>query len=761
MTNRLLGLRLVAALLLTPLAASAQVYVSGTISDSDSSQPLSGATVVFEETSTLARSSTVSDLEGLYVMNPRLEAGAYAVEIRFLGYETLRDTVQVVGRTVEFNYELTASVRDIAEATVQGERAGLIGESAGLQRITPIDLALVPAGGGQGDVAAYLQTVPGVASLGDRGGQLYIRGGTPSETLSQLDGIRLERPFHIVGVFSAFPTEVVRRADVYSGGFPARFGGRSGAVIDATTRPGPDDGLEASATFSTFQSSARISGPVVPGRVSAMVSARESLVASVFPEVVGQNFPYSFGDAVGNLSARLGGTVTLGLTGVRTHDRGEVGTQRVRDNDVTDEFRTDSTRYLIRWENEGVGATLRAGTDTFGGMLRASGSRSRNRQGPDFALRRDGGSEAVEGVAEVFGRRGAFGYRLGAFARQGTLTYSFDDFVTTASADSVEVSEAGGYVELSAHNGPMQVEGGLRVHRYSPANQVSLEPRARLLWERPGGRNQVGIGAASIAAGIFRQGETGLTDSRESGDVFVAYVPVGEGEDLPTSQHLLAAVEGQVGRGFGVSVESFVKTFSDLRVARLSSVLLPSTEFDLASGLAYGGDIRADATRRVGKTRLTGSASYSLQKVEYELDETGERFAAPQDLRHQASFLGKLDVWRFEFQAQWLFGSGLPFTPSRGFDIYLDPDDPDVSPIEGGVPRGLYGERNSRRLPNFHRLDLWVRSRVVRPKYEIDLSVGLLNVYDRRNLFYFDLTEFRRVDQIPLLPVLGLQVRTR
>ena len=210
-----------------------------------------------------------------------------------------------------------------------------------------------------------------------------------------------------------------------------------------------------------------------------------------------------------------------------------------------------------------------------------------------------------------------------------------------------------------------------------------------------------------------------------------------------------------------MSAEAFVKTFSDLRIPRLSSVLLPETRFDRGGGRAFGADVRADGSRVVGDVTVTGSAGYSVQSVRYELDAGGDAFPAAHDRRHQLSLLGKLAVGGFTLHGQFQYGSGLPYTPSAGFDRFIDPDDPEASAADDGVVRALYGARNSRRLPAYHRLDLWVQREVVRPGYTLGVRLGVLNVYNRANLFYFDLAEFRRVDQIPILPSLGVTLRTR
>jgi hypothetical protein len=79
--------------------------------------------------------------------------------------------------------------------------------------------------------------LPGVASSGSS--RAYIRGSSLDDVLVEFDGVTLSDPFHMKdfqSLLSAFDTAAIGRMDVYSGGFPVRYGARSGAVIDITPR---------------------------------------------------------------------------------------------------------------------------------------------------------------------------------------------------------------------------------------------------------------------------------------------------------------------------------------------------------------------------------------------------------------------------------------------------------------------------------------------------------------------------------------------
>jgi hypothetical protein len=69
----------------------------------------------------------------------------------------------------------------------------------------------------------------------------------------------------------------------------------------------------------------------------------------------------------------------------------------------------------------------------------------------------------------------------------------------------------------------------------------------------------------------------------------------------------------------------------------------------------------------------------------------------------------------------------------------------------------LFADFNKGRLPTYHRLDLALRYRKEwNNDRSMDINFSLTNAYDRRNIFYFDRIRYTRVDQLPILPALGL-----
>jgi hypothetical protein len=125
------------------------------------------------------------------------------------------------------------------------------------------------------DAIRALGRLPGLAQNGISA-QSSIRGGESGELLTLLDGFPLRQAFHIPGyqsVFGVLDPGLIDEAEVYTGGFPVRYGNRMGGVfdlstIDATQEPRTALGL------SVFNAMARSGGNLEIANVDWLAAAR-------------------------------------------------------------------------------------------------------------------------------------------------------------------------------------------------------------------------------------------------------------------------------------------------------------------------------------------------------------------------------------------------------------------------------------------------------------------------------------------------------
>jgi outer membrane cobalamin receptor len=129
-----------------------------------------------------------------------------------------------------------AEVESLDEVPVYSSRRAFGATSANARvSFTGADLEQVP--GSQNDAVRALHEAPGLAT--NLSAQPYVRGASLDDVLVQFDGIPLANPFHLKNfqtLVSAFDPSAIDHVDVYTGGFPVRYGTRSGGVIDLVPR---------------------------------------------------------------------------------------------------------------------------------------------------------------------------------------------------------------------------------------------------------------------------------------------------------------------------------------------------------------------------------------------------------------------------------------------------------------------------------------------------------------------------------------------
>jgi len=69
------------------------------------------------------------------------------------------------------------------------------------------------------------------------------------------------------------------------------------------------------------------------------------------------------------------------------------------------------------------------------------------------------------------------------------------------------------------------------------------------------------------------------------------------------------------------------------------------------------------------------------------------------------------------------------------------------------------GDQNLGRLPSYHRLDITVTKELDLNLIDIEMSFSILNVYNRKNVFYLNRNTGERVNMLPFLPTATVKVK--
>lgn len=737
-------------LLLQGTAAGQTISVRGFVTDADDGEALQGVNVVLDN-SEGGFYGTVTDNDGIYTLS-RVPPGRYLFQISFIGYETYVDTLLFrAGALRTINVEMSASDTELGEVLVEAESraGGAASVTAGLQSVKPEDIELVPAPDVSGDLATYLTTLPGVVSIGDRGGQLFIRGGEPSHNMVLIDGMYVHQPFHILGFYSAFPADIINRADVYAGGFGSQYNGRMSSVIDVYTRNGSKKQFGGSVSLAPFVSAATLEGPIVKDRMSILGSIRQSVIDEGAANYVSEDLPYDFGDAFIKVHTILNENQQLSFSWLDTNDSGVLGEEESVDR-VLDE---------IRWTNKafGIRYLFLSGSRPFLGELLFSVSRMRSEVGPNESPVRTSQFNNFNYAVNFTNFIGRTEWKYGIFARAPSLRTELGGLFQDFELGIGRRHKIGLYLEPDVHiNANLRARIGVVAMIFTGDESNNFfEPRARLVWD-------VGPHEFSAAAGLHHQEVIGLNDRRDATNVFTAWVNA-PSEDVTEATHFVAGYRYHPNQWFEVSSEAFYKFFDNIFIAEWTAFPRFTTRMQRASGRALGWDLRAEVRR----SNFYGFLNYGLSSVEYDAKQASLalwygtetlNFRPPHDRRHQLNLLLSTSVYGFDVSARWNFGSGLPFNEVVGFDgftlldgvqnLFTIPDD----------RRVIYERPYEGVLPAYHRLDISIDRKFTWDRLALTAQAGVINVYNRRNILSFDIFTLKRSDQLPIIPTLGLKV---
>ena len=732
--------------------------VKGFVYDKANGEPVPFATIQLDS-STLG---TSTDDQGFFSI-PGLNAGTYNLKATFMGYETQTVTVEIKKNQISNLkiFMVTKSV-DLKDVEVSGERQKNLTESrVSVTSITPIEMKRMPTIGGEADIAQYLQLIPGIISTGDAGGQLVIRGATSSQTEFLLDGIPIYNSFHSIGLFSVFETDVIKNVDVYTGGFPAQYGTRTGAVIDVSTRDGNRKEVSGDIGVSPFTAHALLEIPIVKLKedngtnASLILSTKDSYLdqsSKIFYPYAGKNnLPYSFYDVYGKFSISTGTGNKLSITGFN-----------FRDN-------ADFAAADAKWNTFGVGGNFLAAPKNSNIYFNTHVSYSQ------YAISLD-----EQGMGPRNSSIGAFdiGMDFTSYFGNGDLKYGLDvEGVKTnysfTNSNSELVSQPENSTDLSVYLmyhkywKRFVIDVGARMEYYGVIGAVSPEPRLNM---KVNITDKIRL---KFASGLYSQDIMTTKNNQDVVDLFAGFLtapneaPVdGNGNihniprNMQRSVDAIFGVEADMAKNLTLNVEPYYKYFwhlFDLNYNNGASQVNPS-DYIIQRGVSYGLDILL-------KYQYKGLFLYGTYSLAYNTVNNFQQIYNPYyDRRHNVNVViaytfGKKRDW--EVSGRWNFGSGFPFTQTQSFY--------ESNPFAGGISTNYTGTNGNLgviyanqidggRLPAYHRLDFEIKkSFSFKKKLKLEINASASNVYDRQNIFYFNPITYTRVNQMPILPSLAVQ----
>ncbi len=275
--------------LLPPEEANVQIIqnhagtLSGFVHDRSTGEYLLGANVYLPDLDLGA----VTNSAGYFAL-PGIESGANRARISFIGFQTL-DTL-LVAKPGQYSIALSPSALSVDGIVIEQpalQRSDLT-VIPGLVSVPIKRMEELPGSFGGKDVFEAYRLLPGIQRAGEATGGLLIRGSGPDQNLYLLDGAPIYHPWHAFSLISTFQTEAFKDIKLYRGGFPAEYGGRLSAVIDAELRDGSRTEPRMVASLNALNGRFLMESPIGP-KSSFMLSGRRSYI----DKIIGRRHPVS------------------------------------------------------------------------------------------------------------------------------------------------------------------------------------------------------------------------------------------------------------------------------------------------------------------------------------------------------------------------------------------------------------------------------------------------------------------------------------
>ncbi len=727
---------------LTLFGAAQKVTLSGYLKDKESGEDLIGATVFVQE----LKVGAAANIYGFYSLT--VPKGEYTFEFSFIGYETITQTMNLQENT-KLNLELGISSQTLQEVVVEGEAKNRNVEAVEMStiKVKMETIKKIPALMGEVDVLRAIQLLPGVSNSGEASTGFFVRGGASDQNMILLDEAPVYNASHLLGFFSVFNQDAIKDAQLYKGGIPAEFGGRLSSVLDVKMKEGNLKKFKVAGGIGLISSRLTVEGPIAKNRASFIISGRRSYADIFLPLSNQQGVRESklyFYDLNGKVNWKINeknrvfvsaytGRDVLGVGelfrlgwGNRTFTSrwNHVFTEKLFSNatviysnydyllgiptgtsafDWTSKIENWSGKYDFNWyanPNNTVKFGIQSIFHTFSPATFTPGDENET-----FTELKLFDRYALENAAYIsneqkLGRwRLKYGVRASSFSNVGidTLFTYNDNFDTTG-------YQAYGRGDL--YNTYFGIEPRLAV-KFTLDDKSSLKASYNRTFQ------YLHLASNSTAAAPL--------------DVW-----------MPSSPNIKPQIADQVAIGyfrnlkndmFETSVEVYYKTMQNQIDFRDNARLLfnPLLDGEVRAGKAWSYGLELFIRKQTGK--MTGWISYTLSRTRREIPliNNGNPYPANYDKPHNLAIVFSYDFTeQLNLSANWVYSTGTPLTAPVGRYEYQ------------GVIVPAYSERNGRRIPDYHRMDLsinWDFKMKPGAKWTHGLNLSIFNLYSRKNPF--------------------------
>jgi len=291
------------------LYAQEKFTLSGSVLEESSNETLIGVNVIFPDQS----AGTISNEYGFFSIT--MPKGEYKVVISYLGFKEKTEIINL-NQNISKTFTLEESLESLDEViiTENVEKLSLKSPQMSVNALSSSTIKQIPVVLGEADVIKAITLLPGVTNAGEGASGFNVRGGAADQNLILLDEATVFNSSHLFGFFSVFNPDAIKDLKLYKGGIPARYGGRVSSVLDIYQKEGNNKAFKVNGGIGLISSRLLVEGPIKKEKGSFLLGVRSSYAHLFLPIFDIDNIAY-FYDLNTKLSYKLNSKNNIYLSG--------------------------------------------------------------------------------------------------------------------------------------------------------------------------------------------------------------------------------------------------------------------------------------------------------------------------------------------------------------------------------------------------------------------------------------------------------------
>lgn len=804
--------------LILPILISAKSSsISGFVRERNNGEPIAYANVFLANTSL----GSATNQDGYYVIS-NIPNGDYVINASMIGFAMHEEDIHFdLNQSIRLDIVLKKEVIQSSEILVTAERQKFQRTVESSQ--ISLDLREINAAPAfiEPDVFRTLQMLPGVQTSSDLSSALYVRGSTPDQNLIMLDGIAIYNPFHLFGIFSTFNTDAIKEADFHAGGFPARYGGRMGAILNVVNREGNIQKVTGSADISFISTKGLLEGPLPKFKGlkgSWMISGRRTWLDQLVDRLKIPNgskksdgsdqyfqFPYSFYDYQVKINIDINPDHRLTYSRFYGDDVVSFSFSEETQNQSGNTLIENKNNFGIEWPwgNKTNGLTWRwIYSPTI--IAKTFFSNSRYRFDFDISILDSTTYNYADSTTQYFQDIGynifdkildnTFETEIAWKANQNhdlsgglqVKNIKFDlgvefDFTNQDTAltfnplnEKNKTTESSLFIQDKWNiSEKCKLQSGIRATKYSLHNQTYFDPRLGVKY------NYSDNIAFKLNWGVYHQFLTTATNQDENLRIVELWLGIPKDKKASMSQHFIGGFEYLTNKNILFRLETYKKTFENLLTLKEGSLNTEDEEEERPDSSnvtnefwdTYGNSQGIEFLIKKSSGRLNGWVGYTYSKTKYNNEISGDHYPGF-DRTHTLNVVGNFmitDVLQLSSSITQM--SGNPYTEIIGRVTEWNQS---INTESQWYPYDKYlvGKKNSARYDDYFRLDVGLTRKGGNLfGMEFDTNIQIMNLTRHFNVLTYqyrinrDLitgdqlgVQRRAVSMFPLIITLGVKI---